>query len=171
MNEEYIIKLKFRLIRISVSASSTRNQIGAGKINNIRCAINNLLSLNRLNALTDDPLEFRKMLNYVTNILVAKTQIKWGTSRKLINICLREIVYNTYLREYLKLKEKDLFKLEVPIDSHTYKYLVDQNNFSKFRWNGIINVSKKDHLAFQKSYFDLALRNKIAAIHLDIDAW
>ncbi len=171
MNLSLLKKLKYRLIRISVSASSTRNQIGSGKIELIRTELDKILSLKKLSTLSGTNVSFSKLLDNSTNKLINTTHIKWGTARKLINICLREISYNKYLRDHLKLTEKDLLKFEIPIDSHTYKYIVEKGNFNDFKWMGIINIKKEEHSAIQKCYQNLARIKKIAPIHLDIEAW
>ncbi len=171
MTEQYLNQMKLRLIRISVSASSTRNQIGKGKINRIRTEINDLLSLHNLMYQIKDETDYLRMLNYATNKLVRKAGIHWGTARKLLNICIREFVYNSYLRKYLLIAESDLYKLEIPIDSHTYKYIVKMNKFKAFKWPGIIHIQSKENKTIQQAYVSFALSKNMAPIHLDVDAW
>jgi hypothetical protein len=95
----------------------------------------------------------------------------WGTARKVINLFLRVVLYNTYLRRYYSFQIIDKF-LEVPIDSFVAKKIKENSdNCDLAKWKGIKHLKYNESMQFQKAAMNIAKQKGIARTHLDLEYW
>ena len=120
---------------------------------------------------------FEKYLDQHTAAIKAKTKLKFGSARKVLNIFLRNLAYNANLqRQYLKnhtdfiSNHSVLNKLEVPVDSYVAKGLLVAMKLPKNRWNGVKNLKDpKEHQDYQEYASIIATDRGVARPHLDLE--
>jgi hypothetical protein len=95
----------------------------------------------------------------------------WGSSRKFLNIFLRNCLYNKYLNEHYQLDTLEDW-LEVPLDSHVGKGLKLENEGKCLpRWKTVIGLTPELSSEFQEVASKVAASKKLARVHLDILYW
>lgn len=96
---------------------------------------------------------------------------RWGSSRKFLNIFLRNCLYNKYLCEHYDFQTLENW-LEVPLDSHVGKGLkLEVDGKALPRWKTVIGLTPELSGKYQGVANAIAHKRKIARVHLDILYW
>lgn len=115
--------------------------------------------------------EFSARLNRATRALAAKVPAHWGAARKFLNLYLREITYDFFLREKYHL-ERIEHLLEVPLDSNVAKALRKEEEGARLpRWRGVIHLTPDASAQYQSVAVAVAARMGICRVHLDLLYW
>ena len=136
-----------RVVNISVTPSSLRNQGREGLVKKTRNYFlnnNDLSKFNRNN--------FEKVLDKKTKEQMNSANIKFGAARKSFNIFLIQSSLDRCLSKYYRL-EKNLDNLELPLDSYTIKHLkkaAKNKNHKLPKWKSIKKLNKKGNKKFQQ---------------------
>jgi hypothetical protein len=95
----------------------------------------------------------------------------WGLARKLLNIFLREALYNKYLEERFRLSVSEpLF--EVPLDSITGTQLAKKLGGTKLpSWPGVKHLRPEVSAQYQSKALEHAAELGICRVHLDAIWW
>lgn len=123
MNADFEERLKRNLTERSVGASAMRGQARKGGIAKVREALSEI-SVEVLGRVRNQT-RFRVWLDRETERIrdrASRHGVKWGTSRKALNLWLRDIAYNHYFRSSYGLERVEPW-LEVPLDSYTAKFI------------------------------------------------
>jgi len=172
MNEEFIKKMVRRAAHSAVGASTARNIGAAGAVKAARAYLEGL----DLNDFIQENLDaFTKKLDDHTEKLMNSLPHganSWGFSRKFLNIYLRNILYNYYLRPHFKFEKIEKF-LEIPLDRYSAKGLIndDKNENNLPKWKGIKNLDSLPHSKFQEVALIVAKRKNTERVHLDLIYW
>jgi len=95
----------------------------------------------------------------------------WGLARKLLNIYMRDALYNKYLSKHYRLSAIERW-LEVPLDSHVGKRLRSEFPGSPLpAWRTIKGLTPELSAVFQSAARVIASDRGIAAVHLDLFYW
>lgn len=167
--KDFIVILKKHLAETSVGPSVLRGQGPKGMI---RVARGYLKRLDLAKFARCSKEDFHKELNRATKKLQNKfpgNHKNWGASRKVINIFLRNAVYNRDTYSYFRLKKIKHF-LEVPLDSYVGKWLKEYNEGLP-AWHKLKELKSEDSNKFQNFAKQLARKNKISRVDLDIIFW
>jgi hypothetical protein len=124
--------------------------------------------MNLLRFGTADGRLFARRLEAATRQLQAalpRRAASWGVARKLLNIFLRDCLYNTYLTKAYGLKRAERY-FEVPLDSITAGHLRDKVPELP-RWRGVKYLTPEVSAAYQTAAQFIADRRDIARVHLD----
>ena len=99
-----------------------------------------------------------------------KRGARWGLSRKILNIFLRDCLYTTYLDEAYGLRAAvGLF--EIPLDSITAKQ-VRQQAPELPRWTGVRQLTPEVSSEYQDAALRVAKQDYgVARVHLDAYWW
>ncbi len=128
-----------------------------------------------------DKESFQNILNTETDNLIKKffevSPKNWGASRKVLNIFLRNVYYNTYLNKYYKF---DAVKewLEIPLDRHVGNGMqIDLDSVGiepkePFRqWNTIKDLTQQDSDYYQEIASRIAKKKGVLRVDLDVFYW
>ena len=172
---DFLAYLKERQASTSVSASTARNMGPKGTIQQARKFLA-ALELKRFRQKTQK--DFLEELNKATEELhqilpkrPGKESEGWGSARKFLNIFLRGCAYNKYLCKHHQL---DLIEpwLEIPLDSHVAKGLGSEDGQANLpRWTSVIGLGKEDRQRFQEFASEVARREGVNRVDLDIKYW
>src|SRR4051812_4431838 len=126
-SEKFLRAVQARAARVAITASATRGQKAPGLVERARdfCV---RLDLKQFS--TTDRVVFKERLDKETDRLLAmlpRAAQRWGVSRKLLNIFLRDCLYTQYLANYYRLNEAEKF-FEVPLDSISGKACIELKN-------------------------------------------
>ena len=160
-----------RTATVAVSASAVR---GIGPTGTAAAARAYLANLNLDSISQPTERRFRTVLDRETRELrghLPRGGRYWGLARKLLNIFLRDALYNQYLSKLYRLKSVEPW-LEVPLDSHVGKAL--RSEFLDPRlpaWKTIKALTPELSATFQSAARVIARRKGIAAVHLDLFYW
>lgn len=174
MNKKYIDRLQTRTAELAIGASTLRNQGSPGVVEAARAYMKKI-QLHRLQKAKSEK-DYQKTLNNHTGRLSMKfpgrAKGNWGAARKAINIFLRDVIYNKQLCDWYKLKHLELW-LEVPLDSYVVDGIKKDKRVGEKlpKWKSIKSLSKKDSCEFQKIARNVARREGINRIHLDLKYW
>ncbi|MEK6527452.1 MAG: hypothetical protein AABZ36_01005 [Nitrospirota bacterium] len=95
----------------------------------------------------------------------------WGAARKVINIFLRNLIYNKHICQKHKIDHIESW-LEIPLDSHVAEGLSETDSGRNLpRWNSIKRLTKADSDQYQLVAYTIAEKLKINRIDLDIYLW
>lgn len=170
-DQEFIKRMKDRIAELAVSASAVRNQ-GASGIPD--AARNYLKTIDLRKFRTSTIGKFKDNLNRTTNILrirLPRGAKNWGTARKIINLYLRDILYNHYLCKHFKFDKIEDW-LEVPLDSYVARGIRREiNDNSVPKWVNIKGLTISDNNKFQDAAYKIAKQKKVARVHLDLLYW
>jgi hypothetical protein len=118
---------------------------------------------------------FRHVLDSTTGALsCAFLTPSWGHARKCLNIFLRRVAYDHYLREKYGLGAAERL-LEVPLDSNVAKGIT--HDAAKYglnrppRWNTIFALTPAENDQWQDTASEIAGIKKIDRVHLDLWYW
>ena len=154
-----------RQARAAIGASAARNQGGPGVVESARDFASRM-KLMRFG--TADGRLFARRLEAATQHLQAvlpRRATSWGVARKLLNIFLRDCLYNTYLTKAYGLERAERY-FEVPLDSITARRLRDEVAEMP-RWRGVKYLTPEVSIAYQTAAQVIAERRGIARVHLD----
>jgi hypothetical protein len=174
MPPEYLRHLRTFLERRCIGGSVARNQGAAGMNERLRSVVG-AIDLSKLSGIAVEG-DFRKWLDAETTELVGKLGdshgLKWGTARKVLNIWLRDLVYNGDLCEAHGLGGVRPF-LEIPLDRLSSVFLGARAPGLP-RWQGVKNLTP----AVSDKYQDAATKRHQTAgswapcrVDLDLHAW
>ncbi len=117
---------------------------------------------------------FRKRLDFETDELLAampRSARHWGLARKLLNIFLRDALYNRYVSSAEHFEGIEEW-LEVPLDSHVGKRLRREPGFNALPpWGTIRGLTPVVHRQFQDAASSVARLHGVARVHLDLLYW
>jgi len=110
---------------------------------------------------------FDERLNLATDKLMRKLpEPFWGVSRKVLNIFLRDSLYNFYLRESYSLINAE-WLLEVPVDSNVAATLHRSSQLELPEWKGVMHLQPEENRLYQEAASLAA--GDMARVHLDVD--
>ena len=171
MNKKFIALMKKRAGNGSVGPSTAW---GMGPPGTIKAAKKFLHNFNLKSVNARNEASFLKKLDKATEKLRRSLPCGgryWGSSRKFLNIFLRNCLYNRYLCDYYRLGHLEAW-LEVPLDSHVAKGLKFPNEGRDLpRWKTVIGLTPEVSSKFQEVATRVAKRRKVARIHLDNLYW
>lgn len=168
MNNDRLTKLIRHHYAISaVGPSVARNMIRKGDIEHIRDFLDRL-SLRRFS----NPTTFRRALDRATASLAELLpKDRWGAARKFLNIYLRNVTYNHYLRRAYGLHRIERL-LELPMDSFAAEQLRRRREGRELpRWKGVIHLTPEESASYQAVAARIAKRELIHRVHLDVLFW
>ena len=177
---EFDSKLKRRIAQLAVGASAIRNQGGSGLIETCRNYFENRIDLEEFFVSLTEKGEFLTFLDNHTNEIVElfpKEAKSWGAARKGLNLFLRDICYNKYFADKFQLptsfidNNEKLKILEVPLDNDVATGLIRHFPNELPKWNRIKNLTKEGSEQYQNKAYELATKERIARVHLDLLFW
>lgn len=165
-----VVALQKRTAALAIGASTVR---GAGRAGAAKSAREHFATLKLARFSVSTERRFRNQLNRETNALLRGLPPgarHWGLARKLLNIFLRDCLYNAILSEAYSLDKIERW-LEVPLDSHVGKRLYDESPSGLPRWSTIKGLTPSVSDVYQFVARKVAARRGIAPIHLDVLYW
>lgn len=158
-----------RLSETTVGPSTLRGQ-GAGGM--IAAARMHLYTLNL--ACFADPDTFGHQLDLETAALLRrfpKGGKSWGGARKVLNLFLREVLYNRFIFEAYDFRSVESL-MEVPLDNHVALRLRKEPEGQRLaRWPRLIRLTPQVSDQYQEVALAVAERRKLARVHLDLIYW
>lgn len=171
MNKDFIKLMQKRAGNSSVGPSTARSMGPAGTIGAAKAFFHEF-DLRSIKARGES--SFLKKLEDSTQELMSALPREgqhWGSSRKFLNIFLRNCLYNKYLCERYDLQTLENW-LEVPLDSHVGKGLkLEVEGKDLPRWETVIGLTPELSGKYQRVAHNVAEKKKIARVHLDILYW
>lgn len=96
---------------------------------------------------------------------------RWGLARKVLNIFLRNCLYNSYLNAHFGLDRAEAL-FELPLDSITALHVKRAAGRGALPpWPGVKHLTPLLSAKFQAAAADEAARMRIARVHLDAVWW
>ena len=96
---------------------------------------------------------------------------KRGAARKFLNLYLRRITYNFYLRRAYRLERIEPL-LELPMDSFAIKGLRQDHRGGRLpRWKGVIHLTPEANAVYQAAAQQIAKDKGVCRAHLDTAYW
>jgi len=171
MREPLIIIIQKRTARVAISPSTVRGQGVPG----IAAAGRRFLAALDLRAFVSSREEvFQRELDKATEqlqVALPGPARHWGLARKILNIFLRDALYNHYLRQEYGLSRVEFF-LEVPLDSLSAQGLRERRKQEALpRWTGVSRLTPAMSEAYQGAAARLADAWGISRVHLDAYLW
>jgi hypothetical protein len=176
--EEFNSLMWKRVANVAIGASTARKMGPKGTISKARLFLeekDNVQSL--IDA--EDVESFKRALDTTTEALRRSlprkridqpTGQRWGSSRKFLNIFLRDCFYNYALRKKFKLAKWGQW-LEIPLDSHVAKGIKADSTEDQAlpKWGTVIGLREKDNELYQCAAAKIAkIKYKTRRIHLDL---
>lgn len=162
-----IASLQKWLAYVSVSSSAVRKQGAAGVVDAARDALQHV-KLKRFS--TKYPRTFARQLDTETDQLMLclpKRAQSWGVARKVLNIFLRNALYNRYLNEHFALDASESF-YEVPLDSLSAKGIKKRSPARSLPlWLGVKKLTPPVGYVYQKRAMEIAHSQDTLRVHLD----
>ena len=159
-----------RVARLAIGPSTVRGKKGKGVIQNSRRFLRSI----RLQSFGVSDAAFRRVLNRTTDQLARKLpkhSRQWGLARKVLNIFLRDCLYNFYLRRAHSLHRAERF-LELPLDSITARQVRQDTRRKKpTAWPGVRRLPKTLSDEYQNAAQEIARKKGMARLHLDALWW
>jgi hypothetical protein len=160
-----------RVARLAIGASTVRGKKSKGVIPNSRRFLRSI----RLQSFgVSDGAAFRRVLDRTTHRLARKLpkhSRQWGLARKVLNIFLRDCLYNFYLRRAHSLHLAERF-LELPLDSITARQVRQDTRRKKpAAWPGVRRLPKTLSDEYQNAAQEIARKMGMARVHLDALWW
>jgi hypothetical protein len=176
MKQEILDLLHSNIAERSVGASTARG-MPKGTVATARAYLARL-DLSRFSVTTEKA--FQVLLDRRTQYLVKKLVNNhpapkaqyWGRARKFLNIFLRDVLYNKYLRAAYKLDKIERW-LEVPLDSHVAHGLRREAGGHELpRFTGLKGLHSHNNTRYQKFASSVAKKKDIQRrVHLDLLYW
>ena len=116
--------------------------------------------------------DFRKQLDVVTQSLSAHfLKQNWGAARKVLNIFLRDVLYNRYLCDHFNFESVENW-LEVPLDGDVAENLLAASEGKSLpSWPRIKRLTVEVSDQYQSVARKIAEKENIATVHLDLIFW
>ena len=170
-DQAFIAAIQRRTARVAVGPSTVRGQGPAGLVDAARVHLTNL-PLRQFGV--SRPSLFQQRLDAATKELQAampKGGRSWGMARKVLNIFLRDVLYNSYLREPYHLDRAEAL-MELPLDSITAKRLRHVVGADLLPgWAGVKHLSQTVSGQYQTAAAAVAQQLNVARVHLDAIWW
>lgn len=162
-----------RIAETCIGPSAMRKQGPAGILRVIR----DYLAHIQLSVLSTRPVTnkmYRRFLDRHTRGIIRRLprgSRYWGTSRKALNLFMRDCLYNTYLSKKYRLARLEHL-LEVPLDGIVGKRLYQEDTSGTVpRWRTIIGLTSQESDIYQAFAARLAIGRRTARVHLDLVFW
>lgn len=176
MRPDFLAAVQWHVSRLSVGASAARGQGAPGLVDAARTFLAEM-PLQRFGV--EREMRFRSHLDALTEELKGSLPRKgrnWGIARKLLNIFLRNALYDKYLSAAWKLDRSEQW-LEVPLDrivadklrQYVPVELPDRTPLS--RWLGVKHLKPAFSEGYQDAIRELAAKKGVAPVHMDIYWW
>jgi hypothetical protein len=160
-----------RVARLAIGPSTVRGKKSKGVISNVRRF---LRSIQLQSFGVSDRAAFRRVLDRTTDRLARKLpkhSRQWGLARKVLNMFLRDCLYNFYLRREHSLHRVERF-LELPLGSITARQVRQATRRKKLAaWPGVRRLRKTLSDEYQNAAQEIALKKGVARVHLDALWW
>jgi hypothetical protein len=155
----------------SVGASTVRGQRAPGLVASCRAE----LQRENLSAFsTNRPDAFARAIDRETARIqsaLPRNGRSWGIARKVLNIFLRNALYNVCLHGHYKFRSVESL-LEIALDGMIVRGLKKQSPPRSLpRWRGIKYVTPEESAAFQARSQEIALERGTHRVHLDAALW
>jgi hypothetical protein len=171
MKDDLMTFLLQRIAEGAVGPSALRNQGAKGVITAARGFLKSL-DLADFSATSQD--RFLDILNSHTSGMQRHLPPRarhWGAARKVLNLFLRDVLYNRYLCDRFHFDRIEKW-MEVPLDRLAAEGIRrDYKANSLPRWPGLKHLSPEVSAVYQTAAFDLASSVQICRVHLDILYW
>ena len=171
MNQQDFLTIQQkRIARIATVPSVARNQGAPGVLGSARHYLETV-DCGRL--ATSSGQNYLAALDAVTDELMAvlpKGGRSWGIARKIVNIFIREALYNTYLTNHHRLGTSERF-MEVPLDSFSARGIKSHCPRRLPVWPGIKGLQRSLSDLLQQHAAEIGEVKEIARIHLDALWW
>lgn len=171
MNYALFLKMmQARTASLTIGASTLRNQGASNVVSNTREFLKRL-DLRRFRAKTAKG--FKNALDRETIKLKKVLPVgarNWGAARKALNIFLRDVFYNYYLREEYRFGKLEQW-LELPLDKDAARGLREHSEEMGIhlpRWPGVKHLKSGKSEAYQDAAERVAQHRQIARVHLDL---
>ena len=159
-----------RIARIATVPSVARNQGAPGVLGSARHYLETL-HCGRLAASSAQ--SYLAALDAVTDELMAvlpQGGRSWGIARKIVNIFIREALYNTYLTNHHQLGSSERF-MEVPLDSFSARGIKSHYPRRLPVWPGMKGLQRPLSDLLQEHAAEIGEAKDVARIHLDALWW
>lgn len=170
VNQELISLMKRRVARLAADGATLRNQGAAGVVQAARAYLMRL-----------DLSEYAGAGEGIIYRLDEDTRVmcesfppgaqSWGGARKVLNLFLRDCLYNAYLSEAYGLHVVRQ-RLEVPVDSQVAAGLIaSTHGLSLPAWPGLKRLSPAQHQRYQEAAALVAKAHGVARVDIDLWLW
>jgi len=121
---------------------------------------------------TSDAETFAAALDKWTNAMKRSLpgHARWGLARKLVNIFLRDAVYNVHLRSAYRLDRCESL-CELPMDSIVAHQLSSASIKKMPKWEGVNALGRPENALFQNAASEVAATVGVHRLHLDSFWW
>ena len=171
MNVNYARLLQRQVAQLTANGSSLRNQGAPGVV---AAARKGLADMNLLQLPRAGSEDFTRHLDDITQKLLCSFPAgarNWGAARKVLNLFLRDCLYNFYLRDWYGLAVCEPY-LEVPLDSYVSDGLRRTARGDDLpEWCGVKHVTSKVNALYQEIASEEADRLGTERVHLDLRYW
>jgi hypothetical protein len=169
IRSELTDRTKRHVAQLAANGSSLRNQGAPGVV---EAARGFLEALDLSTFVTAGPAGFADLLDTTTAALRAwfpKGARNWGAARKVLNLFLRDCLYNIYLaKAHGLLRLRPL--LEVPLDSQVADGLRATSLGRVLpRWPGLKRVTQAQNSEYQQAA--AAIAKSLGVARVDVDLW
>jgi hypothetical protein len=163
-----------RIAELAANSSTLRRR-PKGTVKKTQCFLR-VIKLEQFSV--EEENDFKSKLNVCTNRLRKKFPSKakndWGAARKVLNIFLRDVLYNRILCRHYKFRKIEEW-MEVPLDKYVYDGLKEDAGKMDFRtpptWSYINKLKLKGSNDYQEIAKDIAGKKRILRVDLDLVYW
>lgn len=171
MTVDLVSAIQRKVAVSAIPASAMRNQGAPGTV----AAAREFLSAVRLRPFaTKSASAFHSALDEATDRLCAalpRDACSWGTSRKAMNLFLRDAFYNKFLHDAFKLDRAEPH-FEVPLDGIVATGLARMKGGTHLSpWRGVKHLCRETSDEYQAFAQSAAQRMGIPRVHLDTLLW
>jgi hypothetical protein len=158
-----LLDLQRHLAWCAVAPTTLRGMLAVGG----RRLVCNYLSGIDLTALRDGV--FPPLLDRWSDELSGRLDQRWGPARKAINLFLRDVTYNVWLRDAHSLPGIEA-ALELPLDGVIMSAIrrLDSTGLPKV---SVIGLTRELSEGYQQAAAGIAAAKGIARVHLDVVLW
>lgn len=167
---EFLSRMQHHVAQLAANSSSLRNQGASGVVAAARRFLSRL-SLGEFAG--GDESSFTATLDRKTEELRGELPVEaqhWGAARKVLNLFLRDCLYNTCLAEAYGL-ERLWSWLEVPLDRQVAEALRKEAGATLPPWPQIKRIAPADSALYQAEASRRAVVEKVARVDLDLWFW
>jgi hypothetical protein len=171
-NASFLKMVQTRAASVAIGANTLRNQGASNVVSNTREFLKRL-DLRHFSAKAKTALSFQNALDQETKKLRNALPVgarHWGAARKALNIFLRDVFYNYYLRDEYGFGKLEPW-LELPLDKDAARGLrKDSKGIDKQlpRWLGVKYLKSDISKVYQDAAKHVAQRRQLARVHLDL---
>jgi hypothetical protein len=171
-NASFLKMIQARTATVAIGPSTLRNQGASNVVSNTREFLKRL-DLRRFSAKAKTALSFQNALEQETKKLRSALPVRarnWGAARKALNIFLRDVFYNYYLRDEYRFGKLEQW-LELPLDKDAARGLHQDSKDIRTqlpRWTGVKYLECDISKVYQDAAQQVAQSLGIARVHLDL---